>query len=60
MSVQSHSWARIQRKHNLKIYTHPNVNSSTIYSSKDMKGIHMSTDRGMGKDVVCVCIYIYI
>ena len=55
MSLQSHFWAHIQRKHNLKRYTHPNVKQH-IYSSKDMKAIYMSTDRGMDKDVV----YIYI
>ena len=37
---------------NLKRYMHPNVHSSTIYSSQDIEAIQMSIDRGMDKEDV--------
>ena len=37
MLVKSHSWACIQeKKHNSKIYMHPNVHNSAVYNDQDM------------------------
>ena len=49
----------------------PNVHSSSVYNSQDMKATEMSIDRWMDKEdvvcvcmcvcvSVCVCVYIYI
>ena len=37
---------------NSKRYMHPNVHSSTIFSSQDMEAIQVSTDRQMDKEDV--------
>ena len=56
MIQQSNSWAYIQKKkkkkHNLKIYIHPNVHCSTIYNNQDMEVAYMSINRGMDKEDV--------
>ena len=52
MTLQSHSWAYIQRKTwPKKIYTLQH-SCSTVYNSQDMETTSMSIDRGMDKDVV--------
>ena len=37
MTLQSHPWAYIQRKHDLKGYMHPTVHGSTVYSKQDLE-----------------------
>ena len=36
---------------------HPNVYCSPIYNSQDMEATKLSTNRGMDKEDVCLCIY---
>ena len=50
-----HSWVCISEKNkntNLKIYTHPSIQSSTIYNSQDVETTKMSIDRKMDKEDV--------
>ena len=47
MILQSHSWAYVWKKYNLKRYMHLCVHSSTIYNSQDMEAIKVSIDRRM-------------
>ena len=43
------------KKHNPKVYLHPNIHCSTVYKSQGIKAAKMSIDRGMDKeDMVCV------
>ena len=44
---------------NLKIYTHTNVQSSTIYNSQDVETAKMSIDRKMDKDVVGTSLVVH-
>ena len=39
MSLESHSWAYVQKRQNvyLKTYMYPNIHSSTIYNTQDME-----------------------
>ena len=37
MTLQSHAWAYIWRKHDPKGYMHPDVHCSTVYNSQDME-----------------------
>ena len=50
MIQQSHSWAYIWRKLDSKRYMHPNVHSSNIYSSQDMKAAWISFNRGLDQE----------
>ena len=40
---QSHSWAYIPSKHNLKRYMHPNIHSITVYNGSNLN-IHGQTN----------------
>ena len=52
MTLQSHSWAYIGKNEssNLKRYMHPNVNSSTLYSSQDMETTYVFFNKRMDKE----------
>ena len=39
---------------NLKRYMHPNVHSSIVYNSQDIEATHVSINKGMDKEVVCI------
>ena len=54
MPQHFYSWPYIQKMQKLtqKRYMHPNVHTSVIYNSRDMKATSESISRGMDKDVV--------
>ena len=58
MTLQSHFWPHIQRKHGPKGYMHPDVHCSTGYSSQDMEATSMPINKGMDKEGV-VLLYVY-
>ena len=62
MKLPSHNFtpwfiSEKNRNPNLKRYMYPNVHSSNIYNSQDIKATSPSTDK---KKIWCEYIYIYI
>ena len=52
MTLQSHSWAYIQKKTWPQKIQALQGSCSTVYNSQDMETTSMSINRGMDKDVI--------
>ena len=69
MTLQSHSWSYICRKHGLKGYMHRNVHCSTVYNSQGMKQLKCPLTEEWIKKIryictmefcVCVCVCVCV